>query len=305
MGLLPGAQIRVRVPAKINLHLAVGDLRADGYHSLLTVFHAVNLFDEVTIAPAPELTVVTTGAHGDVPDGAENLAGRAALLLAEHAGVQPQVRIEIDKHIPVAGGMAGGSADAAATLLGCAQLWQLEMTRDELADLASELGADVPFALTGGTAVGSGRGDRIAPVLSRHQLHWVLAISAGGLSTPAVFAELDRLRAIGDTPRVGPVADVLAALSDPEQLSSVLGNDLQSAAISLQPQLRRVLYAAESEGALRGVVSGSGPTVAMLCRSAEDAADVAARVAGLDVCRAVKVVRGPVPGARVLGPHDG
>jgi 4-diphosphocytidyl-2-C-methyl-D-erythritol kinase len=300
---LPSAAVRVRVPAKINLHLSVGGLRPDGYHELVSVFHAVSLFDELTITPADELTVVTNAA--DVPAGADNLAGRAALLLAEHAGRSPQVKIEIAKHIPVAGGMAGGSADAAGALLGCAHLWRLDLTRAEMAGLAARLGSDVPFALTGGTAVGTGRGEQLVPVLARHQLHWVLAIAVGGLSTPTVFAELDRLREQSPGPRVGAVEPLLGALTNPNPaaLAEYLGNDLQAAAISLQPGLRRVLFAGAEEGALNSLVSGSGPTVAMLSRGAEHAADLAARIAGLGVCRAVRVVSGPVSGARLVTDH--
>ena len=235
--------------------------------------------------------------------GADNLAGRAVLLLAEHAGRHPGVRVEIAKQIPVAGGMAGGSADAAAALVGLAQLWHLELPRSALVELAAELGSDVPFALTGGTAIGTGRGEQIAPVLTRHQWHWVLAIAEGGLSTPAVFGELDRLRE--QAPGPGSVRSRTCwprwpARTRPRS-AGALGNDMQAAAISLQPSLRRVLYAGTAEGALSCVVSGSGPTVAMLCSDAEHAADVAARVAGLGVCRTVRVVNGPVPGARVLG----
>lgn len=301
IGALPSATVRVRVPAKINLHLGIGDLRADGYHELVTVFQAVSLFDELALTPADELSVVTRGATG-LPEGADNLAGRAVMLLAAHAGRHPGVRIEITKQIPVAGGMAGGSADAAAALLGCAALWHLDLPRSELVSLAAQLGSDVPFALTGGTALGTGRGERITPVLTRHQWFWVLAIADGGLSTPAVYGELDRLRAQAPAPRVGPVEDVLGALARPgaEALGAVLGNDMQAAAISLQPSLRRVLYAGTAEGALSSLVSGSGPTVAMLCSDADHAADVAARVAGLGVCRTVRVVNGPVPGARIL-----
>ena len=294
ISVLPTGSVRVRVPAKINLHLAVGNRRPDGFHELVTVFHAVSLFDDVTISSADDLTVTTSGGNGEIPADAANLAGRAAIRLAQRAGREPNVRIEIAKLIPVAGGMAGGSADAAATLLGCAHLWRLDLTRAEIAAIAIELGSDVPFALTGGTAMGTGRGEQIVPVLARHQLHWALAIAGGGLATPAVFAELDRLREQGLRSRVGAVEDILAALSQP---------DLQAAAISLQPGLRRVLYAGAAEGALSCLVSGSGPTVAMLCRDAEHAADVAARVAGLDVCRSVRVVGGPAPGARLVADH--
>ena len=299
---VPGS-VRVRVPGKINLHLSVGDLRPDGYHDLVTVFHAVDLVDELTISVSDRHAVRTQGASASVPTGAKNLAGAAARLLAKRAKAGGPVAIEISKQIPVAGGMAGGSADAAGALLGCAALWGLELSRDQLSDIAAELGSDVPFALVGATAVGTGRGERLSPVLARTPLHWVLALADGGLSTPAVFAELDRLRAGADPPRVGEVQDMLTALSsgDPAQVAAALGNDLQAAAISLQPGLRRTLRAGIAAGALGGVVSGSGPTVALLCRTPAEAADVAAELSGSGTCRAVRVASGPAPGARIIG----
>ncbi len=296
------ATVRVRVPGKINLHLWVGDPRDDGYHDLVTVFHAVDLVDELTIGQAQRHSVRTTGYDG-VPVGAKNLAGVAARLLAKRTNAGGPVAIEINKQIPVAGGMAGGSADAAATLLGCASLWGLEIGRDQLSDYAAELGSDVPFALTGGTAVGTGRGERLSPVLARTPLHWVLALANSGLSTPAVFAELDRMRAAGNPPRVGEVQDMLTALAsgDPARVAAALGNDLQAAAISLQPTLRRTLRAGLAAGALGGVVSGSGPTVALLCADAMSAGQVAAELAGSGTCRAVRVASGPAPGAKLIG----
>ena len=299
---VPGP-VRVRVPGKINLYLSVGDLRPDGYHDLVTVFHAVDLVDVLTVSPAERHTVRTEGASGAVPSGAKNLAGAAARLLARRTKSGGPVAIEINKQIPVAGGMAGGSADAAGALVGCAALWGLELSRDQLADIGAELGSDVPFALAGGTAVGTGRGERLSPVLARTPLHWVLALADSGLSTPAVFAELDRLRTAADPPRVGGVQDMLTALSsgDPAEVGAALGNDLQAAAISLQPGLRRTLRAGMAAGALGGIVSGSGPTVALLCANAAVAAQVAAELAGSGTCRAVRVASGPAPGARIIG----
>ncbi|GAA1996658.1 4-diphosphocytidyl-2-C-methyl-D-erythritol kinase [Nakamurella flavida] len=296
-----GAPVRVTSPAKINLHLAVGDLREDGYHDLVTVFHAVDLMDELVVSPAAQHSVRTPGVAG-VPAGARNLAGMAARLLAKRTGQGGPVAIEITKRIPVAGGMAGGSADAAAALVGCAALWGLPPGRDALTEIAAELGSDVPFSLAGGTAVGTGRGERLVPVLSRATLHWVLAMAADGLSTPQVFGELDRLRAAGDPPRVGAVEPMLAALAtgDTAAVAAALANDLQAAAFSLQPELRRTLRRGLEAGALGGVVSGSGPTVALLCTDPEAAAQVAAEMAGSGTCRAVKVATGPVPGARVV-----
>ena len=294
--------VRVRVPGKINLHLSVGDLREDGYHDLVTIFHAVDLFDELVITPAERNTVRTTGLAG-APAGAKNLAAAAARLLAKRSRAGGPVAIDIDKQIPIAGGMAGGSADAAAALVGCAALWGLELSRDQLAEMGAELGSDVPFALTGGTAVGTGRGERLSPVLARTPLHWVLALSDGGLSTPTVFAELDRIRATGQPPRVGGVQDMLTALTtgDPAKVATALGNDLQAAAISLQPGLRRTLRAGIAAGALGGIVSGSGPTVALLCADPTGAAQVAAELAGSGTCRAVRIASGPAPGAKVIG----
>ncbi len=294
--------IIVRVPAKINLHLAVGPLRADGFHDLVTVFHAVSLFDEVTVAAsdAPGIEVFGEGVT-EVPADETNLAWRAVVALAEHAEREPDVRLVLRKGIPVAGGMAGGSADAAAALVGLSALWKLDLTRDELAPLAAELGSDVTFALYGGTALGTGRGEQIVPVLSRHPLHWVIALHRGGLSTPRVFTELDRLRGSAE-PVERPVEPVLEAIAggSPQQLALSLGNDLQAAAVSMAPELRRTLRAGVDAGALAGIVSGSGPTCAFLCGGGEEAIEVATELAGLGVCRTVRVAHGPVPGARVV-----
>ncbi|GAA1246958.1 4-(cytidine 5'-diphospho)-2-C-methyl-D-erythritol kinase [Pseudonocardia aurantiaca] len=298
--------VTVRVPAKINLHLAVGPLREDGYHDLVTIFHAVSLFDEVSVAAsdAPGIEVYGEGVS-EVPADETNLAWRAVQLLADRADRDPDVRLVLRKGIPVAGGMAGGSADAAAALVGLSSLWKLDLSRDELSGLAAELGSDVTFALYGGTALGTGRGEQIVPVLARHTQHWVIALHRGGLSTPSVFRELDHLR--GDSaPTERPVEPVLEALAggDPRQLALSLGNDLQAAAVSMAPDLRRTLRAGVGAGALAGLISGSGPTCAFLCSSAEAAIDVAAELAGVGVCRTVRVAHGPVPGARVVDQHE-
>lgn len=302
--------VTVRVPAKVNLHLAVGDLRSDGYHELSTVFHALSLTDEVTVAAADESGIEVSGEHASsVPIGESNLAWRAVRALArytERDETDPHVRVVIRKDIPVSGGMAGGSADAAATLVGLASLWQLDIGRDELGAIAAELGSDVPFVLHGGTALGTGRGEQLVPVLSRHTFQWVVAFDTKGLSTPKVFAELDRLRAAKRQTRVGEVEPVLEALAagDPRQLALLLGNDLQTAAVSLRPGLRRTLRAGVEAGALAGIVSGSGPTCAFLCQDADAAVHVAAALAGAGVCRQVRVASGPVPGARVVSGED-
>ncbi len=298
--------ITVRVPAKVNLHLAVGDTRPDGYHELVTVFQALSMTDDVTVLAAdePGIEVHGEGAQS-VPTGPSNLAWKAVRTLAEHAGRDPEepgVRVTLHKGIPIAGGMAGGSADAAATLLALNTLWRLELSRDELADVAGRLGSDVPFALQGGTALGTGRGERLVPVLARHTYHWVIALDSQGLETPQVYTELDRLRAEPKANQVGDVEPVLEALAsgDPRQLALLLGNDLQCAAVSLRPGLRRTLRAGVNAGALAGIVSGSGPTCAFLCTDADSAVKVAAELSGAGVCRTVRVAQGPAPGARVL-----
>ncbi|WP_280338689.1 4-(cytidine 5'-diphospho)-2-C-methyl-D-erythritol kinase [Nocardia neocaledoniensis] len=293
----------VRAPSKVNLHLGVGDLRPDGYHDLTTVFQALSLGDELELAPSASLTVRVSGeGAAEVPTDRTNLVWKAAVRLAHLAGRAPLVEIAIAKGIPVAGGMAGGSADAAAALVGLNELWDLGLGRDELSAVAAELGSDVPFALHGGTALGTGRGERLLPVLSRNTFHWVLALAKDGLSTPSVFRELDRLRAEGDPPRLGDPQQLMQALAagDPHTLAPLLGNDLQAAALSLKPELRRTLRAGVGAGALAGLVSGSGPTCAFLCETEEAAIAVAAELAGAGVCRSVRTASGPVPGARVL-----
>lgn len=303
---VPTGSVTVRVPGKVNLYLAVGDLRADGYHDLTTVFHAVSLLDEVTVQNADVLSLTLSGEGVEsLPTDERNLAWQAAVLLAEHVGRAPDVAINIEKSIPVAGGMAGGSADAAAVLVAMNTLWELGVPRRDLHALAAQLGSDVPFALHGGTALGSGRGEELATVLARSTFHWVLAFAHRGLSTPKVFAELDRLRADtvrGEPPRTEEPEPVLAALAsgDPAELAALLGNDLQPAALSLYPDLRRTLRAGVEAGALAGIVSGSGPTCAFLCPSSTTAVDVGAELAGAGVCRTVRVASGPVHGARVV-----
>ena len=300
---VPTGSVTVRVPGKVNLYLAVGDLRDDGYHDLTTVFHAVSLGDEVTVRTADMLSLTMSGEGAEsIPTDDRNLAWRAAELMAEHVGRAPDVAIDIDKAIPVAGGMAGGSADAAGVLVAMNTLWELGVPRRDLHALAAQLGSDVPFALHGGTALGTGRGEELATVLARNTFHWVLAFAERGLSTPKVFGELDRLRSTQPPPRVDEPEPVLSALAsgDPAELATLLGNDLQSAALSLYPELRRTLRAGVEAGALAGIVSGSGPTCAFLCPTATAAVDVATQLTGVGVCRTVRVASGPVTGARVV-----
>ncbi|MFE1410699.1 4-(cytidine 5'-diphospho)-2-C-methyl-D-erythritol kinase [Streptomyces sp. NPDC085524] len=296
--------VTVRVPAKVNVQLAVGAARPDGFHDLANVFLAVSLFDEVTATPADSLTVSCTGPDADqVPLDRTNLAAKAAEILAARHGISPSVHLHIAKNIPVAGGMAGGSADGAAALLACDALWGLDTPRAELLDICAELGSDVPFSLVGGAALGTGRGELLTPVAAG-AFHWVFAVADGGLSTPAVFREFDRLaetegREIPE-PQASP--ELLAALAsgDPDALAGVLANDLQPAALSLRPSLAATLDAGVEAGALAALVSGSGPTTAFLVRDPESALKVAAALEASGTCRTTRVASAPAPGAVVL-----
>jgi len=305
------AGVTVRVPAKVNLQLAVGQSGADGYHPLVTVFHAISLFDEVTVRSAEKTSLSVTGEDAAaVPRDRSNLAWKAASALVQAAGLRGSaVEIRIKKRIPVAAGLAGGSADAAATLVACNELWQTGLAPRELAELASGLGSDVPFALLGGTAVGRGRGEQLTPALAAGSYHWALAFGHEGLSTAEVYATCDRLRAAraasGDQPEPAepelshPLMTALRS-GDPARVGPLLSNDLQPAALSLQPDLRRTLTAGREHGALGAIVSGSGPTCAFLASDAAHARELAVALTGSGVCRAVARASGPVPGAAVV-----
>ena len=307
---MPGSSggVTVRVPAKINLQLAVGGPRPDGFHELATVFHAVSLYDDVTARPGDGVRVTVEGPQAaSVPTDERNLAVRAALLLARRTGIDAGVHLHIRKEIPVAGGMAGGSADAAAALLACDALWHAGLGRDELAELGAELGSDVPFGLLGGTAVGTGRGERLTPALARGTHHWVIALAGTELSTPAVYAETDRLRAgrVLPEPRVSDRLMQALRSGDPDALGAVLSNDLQPAAQSLAPELERTLAVGLDNGALGGLVSGSGPTIAFLVRDHEQAMDLSITLVAVGAVAEVRRAHGPVPGARIVEPVAG
>ncbi|MFJ9717163.1 4-(cytidine 5'-diphospho)-2-C-methyl-D-erythritol kinase [Streptomyces sp. NPDC101213] len=295
--------VTVRVPAKVNVQLAVGAARADGFHDLANVFLAVGLYDEVTVTPADGLRVTCAGPDAaQVPLDRTNLAARAAIALAERYGRTPDVHLHIAKDIPVAGGMAGGSADGAGALLACDALWGTGASRDELLEICAELGSDVPFSLVGGAALGTGRGERLAPLETGGTFHWVFAMAERGLSTPAVFREFDRLGEGRDIPAPVASRDLLDALAkgDADALAATVSNDLQPAALSLFPELADTLAAGEAAGALTSLVSGSGPTTAFLARDAEAAEGIAQALRTSGTCRSVRTASGPAPGATVL-----
>ncbi|MFF3331537.1 4-(cytidine 5'-diphospho)-2-C-methyl-D-erythritol kinase [Streptomyces sp. NPDC002888] len=295
--------LTVRVPAKVNVQLAVGAARADGFHDLANVFLAVGLYDEVTVTPADELAVTCEGPGADqVPLDRTNLVARAAEALGARYGIDPAVHIHIAKDIPVAGGMAGGSADGAGALVACDALWGTGASREELLDICAELGSDVPFGLVGGAALGVGRGEKLTVLEVGGTFHWVFAMAERGLSTPAVFREFDRLGEGTDIPE--PVASerLLDALAegDPDALAAAVSNDLQPAALSLYPELADTLAAGRAAGALAALVSGSGPTTAFLVRDAESAAKVGEALGVSGSCRTVRIASGPAQGATVV-----
>ncbi|MFE2277251.1 4-(cytidine 5'-diphospho)-2-C-methyl-D-erythritol kinase [Streptomyces sp. NPDC059454] len=297
--------VTVRVPAKVNVQLAVGAARPDGFHDLANVFLAVGLYDEVTVTAADELRVTCAGPDaGQVPLDRTNLAARAALALAGRYGRDADVHLHIAKDIPVAGGMAGGSADGAGALLACDALWGTGASREELLDICAELGSDVPFSLVGGAALGTGRGEKLTELEVGGAFHWVFTMASRGLSTPAVFREFDRLGEGREIPEPVASRELLDALAkgDVDALAAAVSgsNDLQPAALSLFPELADTLAAGRAAGASAALVSGSGPTTAFLARDAEAAEGIAGALRASGTCRTVRTAAGPVPGATVV-----
>lgn len=303
---VPPRRVHARAPGKINVAFDVGDVQSDGYHDVASVYQALSLFEDVWASESEDFTVVVTGEVdvSGVPLDDSNLAVRAARLVAEHAGWRGGIHLDIHKGVPVAGGMGGGSADAAAALVAVNELLGGSLTANELHGLAAGLGADVPFALLGGTAIGTGRGDELASALVRGRFDWVLVTNTAGLSTPAVYGELDRLRALPDIAPVHTIPQVDAAVlhalraGDSRALAGAVHNDLQEAAVSLRPELGDVLAQGVDVGALAGIVSGSGPTLAFLAADADAAASLVVdlTLAGHQALAA----HSPVPGTRVV-----
>lgn len=301
-------RVHARAPGKINVFLKVGAVRDDGYHELATAFQSLSLYEDVFASEAPDFSVEFSGSidTADLVTDGSNLAIKAARALARATGYRGGVHLEIEKNVPIAGGMGGGSADAAATLLACDALWGTACTREQLLGIASSLGADVPFSFTGGTAIGVGRGDELSPALAKGRFEWVLVLSEEGLSTPEVYRELDRhrerhlhdFRPISATPSIDP--NVLQALraGDAAMLADAMHNDLQAPALHIAPGLSSILEIGERNGALAGIISGSGPTIAFLVSDLDSAISlqIALSASRLEVIR----VTGPVVGARLL-----
>jgi 4-diphosphocytidyl-2-C-methyl-D-erythritol kinase len=302
-------EVRVSAPAKINVHLGVGAVRSDGFHPLVTVFQSVALYDELTLRPAATSSLTVSGEGIDVsavPTGPSNLVLRAVDALAAHHGrTDLTVSCHLRKRIPVAGGLAGGSTDGAAALVGVDSLFELHTPRQELHELAATLGSDVPFCLHGGTALGTGRGEELAPLMSRGDYWWVLLPDDDGLSTPAVYSTFDLLEPHDPEPE--QPTELLSALrvGDVARVGELLHNDLAEAAYALRPDLAEVVAAGADCGAFGGLVSGSGPTVAFLCGDAEHASYVDAQLQETLGTAPGLVVKAPAHGARVVGARVG
>lgn len=258
-GTRSAACLGVSAFAKVNLGLEVLGLRDDGYHELRTLFQTIDLKDDIMLVERPS-GIRLIGDHSGVPDGPGNLAWRAAEELQRRAGVRKGVEIRLDKRIPVGGGLGGGSSDAAAVLLGLDRLWGVGLGPEGLLPLARRLGADVPYFLFGGTALGLGRGDEIYPLLAQVRGHVVVVDPGRPLSTRAVFARVDaRL-----TPRQnGYTIQRFVARSLRGEVSfGGLGNDLEAAALEEAPDLEermsRVRAVLEREGAVLASLTGSG-----------------------------------------------
>jgi 4-diphosphocytidyl-2-C-methyl-D-erythritol kinase len=300
--------VTVRAAAKVNLHLGVGRPRPDGFHPLATVYQTLSLHDDVSVSTGPRWRVSLV-CEDDIdrrsfPTGEDNIVVRAGRLLAAHhgelGGRSRAAAFTVRKSIPIAGGLAGGSADAAAALVALDRLWELETSDDDLLGLASRLGSDVPFALLGGTALGGGRGELVTPMQDEATRWWVVVPAREGLSTPVVYRHFDEL--CPDAPDEVTVPEgLVSALAEPDSraLAAALRNDLQPAAIDLRPELGDLIQMGRRAGALRGIVSGSGPTCLFLCSDRGSADRVRATLVDAGHAR-VLVALGPVEGAHVV-----
>jgi 4-diphosphocytidyl-2-C-methyl-D-erythritol kinase len=278
--------IRASAPAKVNLVFEVGQLEADGYHSVNSLFLALELREELTLVKGEAGTGISIYVHGDslpeahinaVPTDQSNLVHKTAVLFAQKLGKQiPDLQIDIRKRIPVAGGMAGGSADAAAMLVAMNEFMHLEhgtpnLTIEELAAIGAELGSDVPFCLYGGMAIGTGRGEVITALTDlAFETNWLLCASSKGLSTPTVYAAFDEM---GSHTLFTDLTDA-SAIASVHELGQQMTNDLEQAAFRLMPSLSELVDQLEQLGAIRAMVSGSGPTIAALFDSEAKAVEV-------------------------------
>lgn len=303
--------IRASAPAKVNLVFEVGQLAADGYHPVNSLYFALELREELTLVKAEPGTGISIYVHSEslpethinsVPTDQSNLVHKTAVLFAQKLGKPtPDLQIDILKRIPVAGGMAGGSADAAAMLVAMNEFMHLEhgtpsLTIEELAAIGAELGSDVPFCIYGGMAIGAGRGEVITPLTDlAFETNWLLCASSKSLSTPTVYAAFDEM---GSHTPFSDLHDASSSASA-EQLGQRMTNDLEQAAFKLMPRLSEVVDQLEHLGAIRAMVSGSGPTIAALFDSEAKTIEVSnlLKSQGLVALTA----KGQAPGARLDG----
>jgi 4-diphosphocytidyl-2-C-methyl-D-erythritol kinase len=295
--------VTVRVPAKVNVFLGVGPKEFSGFHELATVFQSVSVYDEITVTPSEQFSITVEGRYADqIPTDSSNLVWKAAHLIAQACGEDPQVNIHINKKIPIAAGMAGGSADAAATLVACDVYWGAELGRDQLDAMAMTLGSDVPFMLHGGCALGTGRGDVLSPIMTRGHFNWVFATFEQGLSTAQVYDRTDALRGPDFDVYPAVPSDVLSALAqgDTQALGRALHNDLAASAVTMRPRLQDVLDYGRESGALGALISGSGPTCAFLVADESAAINLVVALGSSGLVDHAFKADGPVHGPRVV-----
>lgn len=272
-----GSFVIASSPGKVNVFFAVGAFLKDGFHEVASCYQGLSLREKVAVEMAGSFSIQFAGPFAAqskelVPTDARNLVYKAGLELKElGANLRPElVTFTIHKSVPIAGGMAGGSADGAAALVALNALLDAGL-EDQLPEAAAKLGSDVPFSLSGGTAIGLGRGEKLSTIESSAILHWVVTPSSEGLSTPDVYRKLDILRVeagvdVSKIEQPEVPEELIAALisGDVREVAEYMHNDLEIAAIALRPELATIIEAGRKAGALKSMVSGSGPTIAHL-----------------------------------------
>lgn len=314
----------VRAPAKLNIYLQIGDVREDGYHDITTVYQTIDLFEEVAVTDLSQedgecdkaefvhISLSGPESNESIPTDGHNLASKAAKLLAQRYGITPKLHLDISKRIPARGGLGGGSADAAATLIGCNIIWDLHLRKEELMALGALLGEDVPVHIQGGMAIGVGHKQPLIPIPAGpgdHYPHhhpdwyWVLGVPYGdGLSTRDVFVQLDAMKGTRGAVDFASAHNTCLATSwgteNPETLAPRLSNDLERPAGVLLPALVKGLEEGRrDENALAGFMTGSGSTCVFLARSAEGAEALARNLKERELFRNIILAKGPAEGA--------
>ncbi|WP_336776690.1 4-(cytidine 5'-diphospho)-2-C-methyl-D-erythritol kinase [Paenibacillus sp. MMO-58] len=252
-------KIYEKAPAKINLLLDVLRKREDGFHEVEMIMTMVDLADRLELEELPRDTIIISSQAGYIPLDEKNLAFQAARLIKERYDVRKGVYIHLDKKIPVAAGLAGGSSDAAAALRGLNRLWQLNISEDELCRLGAELGSDVPFCVTGGTAIARGRGEKLERISNPPQCWVVLAKPPINVSTADVYGKL-RANELKNHPLTKEMVSAIerGSFSD---ICAGLGNVLENVTLDLYPEVLQLKESMQKLGADGVLMSGSGPTV--------------------------------------------